>query len=94
MYGATVTLSDPTPPTLSAPSGALWGEGEASGFHKGTESVAVAAADVGGGVASIVLSADGRPVETYSAPCNFTFAQPCPVIDGHADLDASHYGSL
>jgi Bacterial Ig-like domain len=86
MYGATVTLSDPTPPTLSAPSGALWGEGEASGFHKGTESVAVAAADVGGGVASIVLSADGRPVETYLAPCNFTFAQPCPSSTGTQTL--------
>jgi hypothetical protein len=78
MYGATVTLSDPTPPTQSAPSGALWGPGEAGGFHKGTESVAVAAQDVGGGVASIVLSVDGRPMETYTAPCNFTFAQPCP----------------
>jgi hypothetical protein len=86
MYGATVTLSDPTPPTLSAPSSALWGEGEASGFHKGTESVAVAAADVGGGVASIVLSADGRPVETYSAPCKFTFAQPCPSSTGTQTL--------
>ena len=86
MYGATVTLSDPTPPTLSAPSGALWGEGEAGGFHKGIESVAVAAADVGGGVASIVLSADGRPVETYSAPCNFTFAQPCPSSTGTQTL--------
>jgi hypothetical protein len=86
MYGATVTLSDPTPPTLSAPSGALWGSGEAGGFHKGTESVTVAAADVGGGVASIVLSADGRPVETYTAPCNFTFAQPCPSSTGTQTL--------
>jgi hypothetical protein len=86
MYGATVTLSDPTPPTLSAPSGALWGSGEAGGFHKGTESVTVAAADVGGGVASIVLSADGRPVETYTAPCSFTFAQPCPSSTGTQTL--------
>ena len=86
MYGATVTLSDPTPPTLSAPSGALWGPGEAGGFHKGTESVTVSAADVGGGVASIVLSADGRPVETYTAPCKFTFAQPCPSSTGTQTL--------
>jgi hypothetical protein len=86
MYGATVTLSDPTPPTLSAPSGALWGPGEAGGFHKGTESVSVSAADVGGGVANIVLSADGRPVETYTAPCNFTFAQPCPASTGTQTL--------
>lgn len=75
MYGATVTLSDPTPPTLSAPSGGLW---EAGGFHKGTESLTVEAQDVGGGVASIVLSVDGRAIDTYTAPCNFTFARPCP----------------
>ncbi|MGA9313238.1 MAG: Ig-like domain-containing protein [Solirubrobacteraceae bacterium] len=86
MYGATVTLSDPTPPTLSTPSGALWGAGEAGGFHKGTESVAVSAQDVGGGVASIVLSADGRTMETYTAPCNFTFAQPCPSSTGTQTL--------
>ena len=43
MYGATVTLSDPTPPTLGTPFGALWGPGEAGGFHKGTESVTVSA---------------------------------------------------
>lgn len=86
MYGATVTLSDPRAPTLSAPSGALWGPGEAGGFHKGTESVAVSAQDVGGGVASIVLSADGRPMATYTAPCNFTFAQPCPSSTGTQTL--------
>ena len=86
IYGATVTLSDPTPPTLGAPSGVLWGPGEAGGFHKGAESVAVSADDVGGGVASIVLSADGRPVETYTAPCNFTFAQPCPSSTGTQNL--------
>ena len=86
MYGATVTLSDPTPPTLSTPSGNLWGPGEAGGFHKGTESVTVSANDVGGGVASIALSADGRPVETYTAPCNYTFAQPCPSSTGTQTL--------
>jgi hypothetical protein len=86
LYGATVTLSDPTPPTLSAPSGALWGPGEAGGFHKASESVTVSADDVGGGVASIDLAADGRPVETYTAPCNFTFAQPCPLSTGPQTL--------
>ena len=86
MYGARVTLSDPTPPTLNTPSGALWAPGEADGFHKGTESVTVAAQDVGGGVASIVLAVDGHPVETYSASCNFTFAQPCPSSTGAQTL--------
>jgi hypothetical protein len=82
MYGAAVTVRDPTPPTLSAPSGALWERGEADGFHKGTENVTVSAQDVGGGVQSIVLAADGKPVASYNAPCNFTFAQPCPSSTG------------
>jgi Bacterial Ig-like domain len=86
MYGAAVTLSDPTPPTLSASSGALWGQGEAGGSHKGTESVTVSAQDAGGGVRSIVLSADEHPIETYNAPCNFTFPQPCPLSTGAQTL--------
>jgi len=63
-----------------------WGPGEAGGVHKGTESVTTSAQDVGGGVQSIVLSADGQPAETYSAPCNFTFAQPCPSSTGAQTL--------
>jgi hypothetical protein len=86
MYGATVTISDPTPPTLSTPSGSLWQLGEAGGFHKGTESVTTSAQDVGGGVQSIVLSADGHPIETYTARCNFTFPQPCPLSTGTQTL--------
>ncbi len=83
MYGATVTVSDPTPPSLGVPSGSLW---EAGAFHKGTESVAVEASDLGGGVQSIVLSVDGRAMETYNAPCNFTFPQPCPSSTGSQTL--------
>jgi hypothetical protein len=86
MYGATVTISDSTPPTLGAPSGVLWESGTSGGFHKGTESVTTSAQDVGGGVQSIALSADGRPVETYSASCNFTFPQPCPSSTGAQTL--------
>jgi hypothetical protein len=86
MYGATVTLYDPTPPTLDAPSGGLWGPGGAGGFHNGTESVTVSAEDAGGGVASVVLSVDARPMETYAAPCNFTLARPCPSSTGSQTL--------
>ena len=84
MYGATVTVADPTPPTLSAPSGGLWSTTGAA--HGGTESVTVSAQDAGGGVQSIVLSADGRSVASYGAPCNFTFAQPCPASTGGQTL--------
>ncbi|HEV3072152.1 MAG TPA: Ig-like domain-containing protein [Solirubrobacteraceae bacterium] len=86
MYSASVTVSDPTPPTLSAPSGALWEPGGHGGFHQRTEAVTTSAQDVGGGVQSITLSADGHPVATYSAPCNFTFPQPCPLSTGAQTL--------
>ena len=82
MYGAKVTLQDPTPPTLTTPTGTLWETGTASGYHKGTESLTVSAEDMGGGVQSIVLSADGQPLQRYTATCDFTFTQPCPLSTG------------
>ncbi len=82
MYAAEVTIEDNTPPTLQPPTGPLWEPGAYGGFHNGTESVTVSAEDVGGGVQSIVLAAEGHPIETYSAPCNFTFVQPCPLSAG------------
>jgi hypothetical protein len=84
MYGATVTVADPTPPTLSAPSGSLWSTTGA--VNAGTESVTVSAQDTGGGVQSIALDADGRSMASYGAPCNFTFAQPCPASTGAQTL--------
>jgi hypothetical protein len=86
MYGAKVTVSDPTPPTLGAPSGSLWEPGANGGAHTGTQSVTVSAQDVGAGVQSIVLAADGQPVANYNAPCNFTFPQPCPSSTGPRTL--------
>ena len=35
---------------------------------------------------SIVLSADGNPVESYNAPCNLTYPQPCPSSTGAQTL--------
>jgi hypothetical protein len=84
-YGATVTVADPTPPTLSAPLGTLWSTTGAA--HAGTEGVTVSAQDVGGGVQNIVLSADGRSMAGFGAPCNFTFAQPCPASTGTQTLE-------
>jgi hypothetical protein len=86
MFGATVTVADLTPPTMSTPSGSLWGPGEVGGFHKGAESVAISAQDVGGGVQGVALTADGQPLANYAAPCNFTFAQPCPASTGAQTL--------
>jgi hypothetical protein len=82
LYAASVTVSDPAPPTLDPPASTLWNAGTHGGFHKGTESVLTAAHDTGGGTQTITLSADGTPVATYTAPCNFTFPQPCPLSTG------------
>jgi hypothetical protein len=84
MFGATVTVADPTLPTFSAPSGSLWSTTGA--VHAGTESVSVSAQDAGGGLQSIALIADGRSMASYGAPCNFTLAQPCPSSSGTQTL--------
>jgi hypothetical protein len=89
MYGASVILHDPTAPILGAISGALWEPGAAGGFHKGPEVINFSAQDVGGGVQSVVLTADGSPVGSYNATCNFTFAQPCPSATGPQSLSLS-----
>jgi hypothetical protein len=81
MYGAKVTISDPTPPTLSTPTGTLWEPSE-TGFHTGTQSVTIAATDIGGGVQSIELAADDHPLQAYTASCDFTHPQPCPNTTG------------
>jgi hypothetical protein len=84
MYGAIVTVADPTPPTLSAPLGSAWSTTGTA--HAGIESVTVSAQDVGGGVQTLALTADGRSIASYGAPCNFTFAQPCPSSTGGQTL--------
>jgi len=86
MYAAKVTVTDPTAPTLGTPSGALWESGAFDGYHKRVEAVTISAQDIGGGVASISLSADGHPVSTYTTSCNFTFPQPCPLSTGTQTL--------
>jgi hypothetical protein len=86
MYGAQVTIEDPTPPTLNTPTGPLWGPGETNGYHKGTESITVSAQDIGSGVKNIILAADGQPVAQYETPCNYTYPQPCPTATGNQIL--------
>lgn len=86
MYGAKVTINDPTPPTLSTPTGTLWKPGKANGYHQGTETVTTSAEDIGGGVKSITLTSDGVPVEKYDTPCDYTKPQPCPTSTGEQTL--------
>jgi hypothetical protein len=83
MYGATVTITDPNPPTLTTPHGELW---EPAEYHHGTQTVQVSAADQGGGIKTIDLAADGQPIATYNASCDYTHPQPCPSSTGEQTL--------
>lgn len=86
MYGATVTLTDTIPPTITTPTGTLWEPGKANGYHKGTETVTTTAQDNGGGVQNITLTSDGTPIETYTATCDHTRPRPCPPSTGQQTL--------
>jgi hypothetical protein len=86
MYGATVTLNDPTPPTLDEPAGQLWEAAAASHYSKGSETLQVAATDEGGGVRTISVSSEGKQLATYQATCNYTMPQPCPLSTGSQSL--------
>jgi hypothetical protein len=94
MYGATVTLNDPTPPTLDTPTGTLW---EHSQYTKGTKTVTVEAKDTGGGIKTIELASDGHVLQTYTATCNYTHTVPCAssttatlLLDTTALTDGHH----
>lgn len=82
IFGATVSLSDPNPPAIAQPSGALWGPGAAGGYHKATESLTVSATDGQSGVARIVGLVDGSPRAWIGAACDFSYAVPCPASTG------------
>jgi hypothetical protein len=76
-------ISDPTTPTLSTPTGALW---EPATYHKGAQTVTVEAGDTGGGIRSITLSAEGKTIETYEATCDYTYTKPCRTNTGPQTL--------
>lgn len=86
LYGATVTLTDTTPPTITTPTGTLWEPGKTNGYHKGTETVTTSAQDIGGGIQHITLASDGTPVETYTTTCDYTRPRPCPLSTGQQTL--------
>jgi len=90
IFGATVSLSDPNPPAIAQPSGALWGPGAAGGFHKATESLTVSATDGQSGVARIEGLVDGLPRAWIGAACDFSYAVPCPASTGVQTLSLDH----
>jgi hypothetical protein len=90
LYGATVTLSETTKPTITSIGGVLWGPGPAGGFHKGTETVSFAAMDPTG-IAQVTLSLDGHPVATATGVCEYTYAIPCQPLAGTLTLNTTQF---
>jgi hypothetical protein len=72
LYGATVTLSDPSAPSLTASAGSVYD----NGYLTGTRSASFDATDnVGIRSARLYIDDVPRPSTTY--PCDFTYAVPC-----------------
>jgi hypothetical protein len=72
IHQSTVTVEDPSSPTLSA-SGPLW----SAGPHRGTVPVTVQAAD-NSGILETRVFVDGRFEEQLTQPCDVTYPVPCP----------------
>jgi Bacterial Ig-like domain len=92
LYGATVTLSDPSSPTLGGISGSLF----SGGYVSGSRLVQFSASD-NAGIRSARLYVDGvaRPSATFG--CDFTYSVPCSdqsdaqlSLDTNALSDGSH----
>lgn len=88
LYGVTVTVSESADPTISPPTGALWGAGPANGFHTGTESATFNASDPSG-IRGAQLLVDGSPVESAPGTCDYTRAIPCSSLTQTFMLDTT-----
>jgi hypothetical protein len=88
LYGATVTLSETAAPSVPSVTGALWGPGPASGFHKGLESVSFQASDPSG-ISQAVLSVDAHAVAAQAGVCDYTYPIPCQSLARTLTLDTS-----
>ncbi|MFL5894585.1 MAG: hypothetical protein ACJ76Z_05665 [Thermoleophilaceae bacterium] len=92
LYGATVTLTDSSAPSVSNISGSLFG----GGYVTGTKSVDFDASDnVGIRSARVYVDGVAQPAATY--PCDFTYTVPCSdktsaslALDTHTIADGTH----
>ena len=96
IYSSRVQITDPSPPTLSAPSGALW----ADGYHRGVETVQVGASD-NTGIRASRLRVDGFERGAAVRACDFTVVVPCSnepgatiAFDTRAMTDGPHQLSV
>lgn len=90
LYGVTVTLSESAVPTISPPTGALWGSGPANGFHTGSESATFNASDPSG-ISAAQLLVDGSPVSSTPGTCDYTRAIPCANLTQTFTLDTTRF---
>lgn len=73
VYDSRITISDPTVPTLSGPTGALVSE---TGYHRGTESASVSASDTTG-IKALRVYIDGIERASQTLICDYTYVVPC-----------------
>lgn len=72
LYGAEVTITDPSPPTF----GNVWGELAVPGWHRGDRQIAFAASD-NTGVQNTRLRVGGAVRSTVPRSCDYTYTVPC-----------------
>ena len=96
LYSTRVQITDPSPPALSTPSGALW----ADGYHRGIEAVSVQASD-NTGIRATRLRVDGFERGAAARICDFTLVVPCTnepgatiALDTRTISDGSHQLSV
>jgi hypothetical protein len=73
LLGATVTLDDPSSPTLTTPSGSAW---TATGWMSGTVRATIGASD-NTGVKAVKAWVDGSVRGSADRACDFTLRVPC-----------------
>ena len=88
LYGVAVTVSESASPTISEPTGPLWGAGPANGFHASSESVTFNASDPSG-ISGAQLLVDGSPTDSAAGPCDYTRAVPCAGLTQTFTLDTT-----
>ena len=96
IYSSRVQITDPSPPTQSAPTGALW----ADGYHRGVETIQVGASD-NTGIRASRLRVDGFERGAAVRACDFTVVVPCSnepgatiAFDTRAVADGPHQLSV
>ena len=73
IYSSKITITDPTAPSLTAPSGALVTE---SGYHGGSESAAFTGSDTTG-LKTLRVYVDGVERASQALACDYTKVVPC-----------------